>query len=155
MLIHMVWDTSGSMGEWGKLFIARGVARALEQYLRLDYGSAALRLVAWSNEARFVDWHDDDELPAELLLASGAASCGAFISFLELKPQDRVLLLTDGFWSPSEEREMKRWRGGLQPGALRIIKIGADANPRLKGSEVFAAEDLFAALDGWLEGSAA
>ena len=35
MLIHLVWDTSGSMGEWGKLLIARGVARAMEQYLRL------------------------------------------------------------------------------------------------------------------------
>ena len=32
---------------------------------------------------------------------------------------------------------------------------GADANPQLKGPDVFAAEDFFAALDDWLEGSSA
>jgi hypothetical protein len=36
---------------------------------------------------------------------------------------------------------------------LRIIKIGTDANPQLKGTDVFSSEELFAALDGWQEGS--
>ena len=63
----------------------------------------------------------------------------------------KFLLITDGFWSQDDAKALKRWKEGLQTDTLRVIKIGADANPQLKGADVFAAEDLFAALDGWLE----
>lgn len=155
MLIHLVWDTSGSMGEWGKLLIARGVARAMEQYLRLGYGSAELKLVAWSDEARVVDWPSDQEFPPELLVSGGAANAKALVSYFGLEPGGKVLLLTDGFWSQADARELKRWKQGLQPDTLRVIKIGADANPHLKENDVHPVEDFFAALDGWLEGGAA
>ncbi len=155
MLIHLVWDTSGSMGEWGKLLITRGVARAMEQYLRLGYGSADLKLVAWCSEARVIDWRSDQEFPLESLGSAGAASAKALASLLEIKSSGKILLLTDGFWSHEDAKELKRWRQCLPPDTIRIIKIGADANPHLKGKDVFAAEDLFAALDGWLEGDAA
>lgn len=65
------------------------------------------------------------------------------------------MLLTDGFWSLADARELKRWKQGLQPDTLRVIKIGADANPQLKENDVLPVEDFFAALDGWLEGGAA
>lgn len=155
MLIHLVLDTSGSMGEWGKLLIARGVARAMEQYLRLGYGSADLKLVAWSNEARVVDWRSDQEFPPEVLVSGGAANAKALVSYFGLQPSGKVLLLTDGFWSLADARELKRWKQGLQPDTLRVIKIGADANPQLKENDVLPVEDFFAALDGWLEGGAA
>lgn len=155
MLIHLVWDTSGSMGEWGKLFIARSVARAMEQYLRLGYGSADIKLVAWSNEARLVDWRSDQEFPPELLVSSGVAKAAALISFFGSEPCARVLLLTDGFWSHADEKQLRSWKQCLSPDTLRIIKIGADANPQLKGNDVFAVEDLFAAIDGWIEGGPA
>lgn len=151
MIIHLVWDTSGSMGEWGKLWIARGVARAIEQYLRLGYGMADLRLVAWGNEARTLDWCSDEEFPSDLLVSEGAAIPKALISLFGAAPDGKVLLLTDGFWSQTDARELKRWKDQLRPNTLRVIKIGTDANPQLKGEDVFAAEDLFAALDGWLE----
>ena len=153
-MIYLVWDTSGSMGEWGKLMIARGVARAIEQYLCLGYGSADLKLVAWGNEARVIDWRSDQEFPPELLVSGGSASAKALISLLGMDPSGKVMLLTDGFWSQANERELKRWKQGLQPDTIRVIKIGADANPHLKGPDVFVAEDLFAVLDGWLEGRA-
>lgn len=155
MLIYLVWDTSGSMGEWGKLLIARGVARAVEQYLRLGYGRAHLKLVAWCNEARVFDWRSDQEFPPELLVSEGAANAKALVSLFGAEPGGKVLLLTDGFWSHEDSRDLKRWKQDLQPDTLRVIKIGADANPQLKGKDVFAAEDLFAALDGWQEGGAA
>jgi hypothetical protein len=46
---------------------------------------------------------------------------------------------------------LERWKDGLSSNTLRIIKIGADANPQLKGPELFSSDDLFAALDGWLQ----
>lgn len=155
MLIHLVWDTSGSMGEWGKHLIARGVARSIEQYVRLGYCSADLRLVAWNNEVRVFDWRPDQEFPPELLVPGAAAKAKALVTFFGKEPSGKILLLTDGFWSREDAKEMKRWKQELQPDTLRIIKIGADANPQLKGNDVFSAEDIFAALDGWLEGGAA
>ena len=151
MLIHLVWDTSGSMGEWGKLLIARGVARAIEQYLRLGYGSADLKPVAWCNEARVLDWHFDHEFPPELLVPGAAANAKALVALFGTEPSGKILLLTDGFWSHADAKQLRCWKQGLPANTLRVIKVGTDANPRLKGADVFSVEDLFAALDGWLE----
>jgi hypothetical protein len=154
MILHLVWDTSGSMAEWGKYLIARGVARAIEQYLRLRHGCADLKLVAWGNEARVVEWQPDQEFPPEMLACKGAANAKALVSLFGMEPGGKIVLLTDGFWSHADAKELKRWKRGLQPDTLRVIKSGADANPQLRGNDVFAVEDLFAALDGWLEGGA-
>jgi hypothetical protein len=139
------------MSEGGKHLIARGVARATEQYFRLGYGSADLNLVTWSKEARVVEWLTDKEFPPEMLVCEKAAKAEALITFLGEQPDGKVLLITDGFWSQDDAKALKRWKEGLQKHTLRVIKIGADANPQLKGADVFVAEDLFAALDGWLE----
>jgi hypothetical protein len=155
MIFHLVWDTSGSMAEWGKYFIARGVARAVEQYLRLGHGSAELKLVAWGNAARVVDWLPDQEFPPEMLVSAGTANAEALIALLGKQPGGKLLLITDGFWSQADAKALRRWKEGLKPDLLRFIKIGADGNPHFKGPDVFAAEDLFAALDGWLDGGVA
>jgi hypothetical protein len=154
MLIYLVCDTSGSMEEWGKNMIARGVVRAIEQYLKLGYGSGDLKLISWGNEACVVEWHSDQEFPPEMLKSRGSANVLALVTLIGTKPVGKVLLLTDGSWVERDVRELKRWKENLQPETLRIIKIGADANPRLNGKDVFTAENLFAALDGWLEGGA-
>ena len=151
MLIYLAWDRSGSMAECGKRWIASGVARAIEQYLRLGYANAELRLVVWSSEARIVDWEPDQEFPQGLLISGGTTSVQGLISLLGPNPEGRVLIITDGFWSPRDQKVLKRWRESLEPSRVRFIRVGADANPHLKGKEVFAAEDLFAALDGWLQ----
>lgn len=152
MKIHLVWDTSGSMGELGKVWIARSVARALEQYIRLGYCRADLTLIAWGSEVRVLDWTSDQEFPPELLATAGSANTKALSARFRPDPASKILLLTDGFWPQPDTRDMKLWSEGLPPNTLRVIKIGADANPQLKGKDVFAAEDLFAALDGWQEG---
>jgi len=155
MILHLTCDTSGSMSEGGKHLIVRSVARAVEQYFRFGYGHANLNLVAWGNEARVAEWNLDEEFPPEMLICEGVASVEALINLLGEQPEDKVLLITDGFWSLDDVKALKRWRESLQQDTLRVIKIGADANPRLKGTDVFAAKDLFAALDGWLEGGVA
>ena len=150
MLVYLVCDTSGSMGELGKTMITRGLARAIEQYLRLGYGSGEVKLISWGNEARVMEWHPDQEYPSEMLNARGTANAFSLVSLFGTLPSGKVVLLTDGSWAESDKKELKRWKESLQPGTLRIIKTGADANPRLKGRDVFTAENLFAALDGWL-----
>ena len=154
-ILWLVWDASGSVVENGKCFIARSVARMAEQYCRLGYGCADLKLVAWNNEARVVDWIPDQEFPPEMVVCESAAHAKALISLLGAQPDGKVLLITDGFWSQDDAKALKRWKESLQQGTLRVIKIGADTHPQLKGADVFAAEDLFAALDGWLEGGVA
>jgi len=112
MLIHLVLDTSGSMGEWGKLLIARGVARAMEQYLRLGYGSADLKLVAWSNEARVVDWRSDQEFPPEVLVSGGAANAKALVSYFGLEPSVLSCLM----FRIADEPAVRRGSPGNQQG---------------------------------------
>jgi hypothetical protein len=149
--LYIIVDVSGSMSEGGKCLIARGVARAVEQYLRLGYGCADLKLVAWNEESRVVDWIPDEEFPSEMLVCESAAKLKALIALLGQHPEGKILLITDGFWSQDNVKGLKHLKESLQQNSLRIIKIGADANPQLKGASVFAAEDLFAALDGWME----
>lgn len=155
MILYLVWDTSGSMAEWGKHLIARGVARAVEQYLRLEYGCAELKLAAWGNDTRAIDWHPDQEFPPELFVSGDSTNAKGLITFFGTEPQGKILLLTDGFWSQADAREFKRWQESLPKDTLRIIKIGTDANPQLKGKDVFVAEEFFAAFDGWMEGGKA
>jgi hypothetical protein len=143
------------MAESGQQLIARGVARAIEQYLRLGYGCADLKLVAWGTEANVVEWQSDQEFPPEMLASKGAANAKALIVHLEKQPDGKVMLITDGFWSQADAKALKRWKESLPRDTIRVIRVGADANPQLKGEDVFAAEELFAALDGWLQGGAA
>jgi len=152
--LWLVWDAGGSMAENGKRFIARGVVRMVEQYCRLEYGSADLKLAAWTNDVRLVDWNPNDEFPTEMLDCYGSASVRSLLAFLDERSKDKLMLITDGWWAREDLKSLKRWEDSLPRDALRVIKVGSDANPQLKGVNVFAAEDALAALDGWLKGGA-
>ena len=156
MILHLVCDNSGSIGNVDKFFTMRTVVMAIAQWVLLGYARAEIRLCGWASETRhFPDWSTKDEFPAELLSSCGTTNGHALIQWLGEVPDGKVLVLTDGFWPQDESKVLKRWKECLPSDTLRVIKIGADANPQLKGVDVFAAEDLFAALDGWLEGGAA
>lgn len=155
MILHLVCDASGSMAESGKHLVVRGVVRATEQYFRLGYGSSDLKLITWKNEARVVEWTGDKEFPPEMLVCNGAGNMESLIDLLSHQPDGKVLFITDGFWSQNDMKTFKRWKERLPVETLRIIKIGGDANPQLKGMDVFTSEELFAALDGWVEGATA
>jgi len=156
MTLHLVCDISGGMGEGGKPFVLRTLATTVAQWVRLEYGHAEIKLCAWADEARpWVDWSITDEFPAEMLVCKGAANVMALIQLVGNESHDKVLILTDGFWTRDDTKAMNRWQEGLPTNTLRIIQIGADANPHLskelKGAKVFAAEEVLAVLDGWLQ----
>lgn len=154
--LWLVCDVSGSMLEAGKRFVVRGLVREAEQYLRLGYGRLGYRtgpdieLVAWNNEVRSLAWSPGDEVPVGLFDCGNSADGEALAQLLGVQTDDKFIVLTDGFWLEESRAAIRRWKEGLAPDALRVIKVGADANPRLKGPEVFEAEDFFAAMDGWL-----
>lgn len=153
MTLHLVCDNSGSMSKGGKPFTARTAVMATAQWARFGYASAEIRLCGWASEARyFLDWSIEDEFPPELLSCGGNSNGAALIQLLGDKPDGKVLLITDGFWPGKDAKILKHWKECLPPDTLRVIKIGADSNPQVKGPNVYASEDLFAALDGWLEG---
>jgi hypothetical protein len=139
------------MAEGGKYLIARGIVRTVEQYVRLNGNSTYFQLISWGNEVRCVEWNPDEEFPPEMFDCNGMVSIESLIPFLNERPNNKLMLITDGFWSQKDIKAFVRWKNKLIPDSLRIIKIGVDANQQLKGTDVFPAEDLFAALDGWLE----
>ncbi len=152
MKLHLVCDVSGSMAEGGKPFAMRTVALAVGQWVQLGYASADISLCGWSCEVRpYPHWRADSEYPTELLSCQGRSNWNALTAYLGEKLDDKVLLLTDGFWPQDAARLFKRWQDNLPLDTLRTIKIGADAHPRLKGPGVFSAQDFFVALDAWWE----
>lgn len=150
IILLLVCDISGSMAEGGKCMLMRGIVRAVEQYVRFGYAVARIKLVAWNDTAIVVDWDPDTEFPEFLLQCHGSAAAVPLCELIDSQPADKVLLLTDGFWPIEDARSLKRWKRSLPPDTLRIVKIGGDANPLLKGDDVFASDEVFLALDGWL-----
>ncbi|WP_430443863.1 MAG: hypothetical protein ACQZ2J_23475 [Pseudomonas piscis] len=155
MTLFLVCDTSGSMSEGGKPFITRTAVMTIAQWMHLAGGQERVRLCAWGSEAVFSDWSMTDDYPEHMLVCRGKSSATALTHLLGDSPDGKILLLTDGFWPSAEARHLKQWRAGLRNDSVRVIKTGADANPQLKGPEIFLAEDLFSALDGWLEAPSA
>lgn len=154
MNLSLICDISGSMSEDEKHLITRGLALAVGQYYRLGYAKGEIKLIAWSNEARIVEWTPENEYPLEMLDCKSAVNAEPLIKLLGDRINGKVLLLTDGFWPHDVEKALKNWKNSLPPDTLRIIMIGADANTLLKtqGFNVFYAEELFDALDGWGQG---
>ena len=153
MKLHLVCDTSGSMGDGGKSFITRTLVLAIAHWAQGGHGSWQLSLCRWADEACAVPaWQPLDEFPEALLACHGGSSCAALIRFFGPAPEGKILLFSDGFWPPGDLQRLRRWQEGLPPDTLRIIQIGADDKPQVKGLNAFAPEAVFAALDGWLQG---
>lgn len=154
MTLHLVCDTSGSMSENAKPFVVRTCVLTVAQYLRLGYASAEIRLHRWADDLEEAGgWTVDDEFPAAFHRCAGRTSSQALVG-LALTDDDRVLLLTDGFWAPREAKGISAWRRALPEGCLRVVKVGSDSHPQLTGADVFAPDEILAGLSGWLPGPA-
>ncbi|MDQ0375988.1 hypothetical protein [Cellulomonas humilata] len=138
------------MSENAKPFVTRTSVLTVAQYVRLGYASTSVRLHRWADDLQEEgDWTVDDEFPAAFHQCVGRTSAQALVG-LELTDDDQMLLLTDGFWAPKEAKEISAWKRALPDGCLRVIKVGSDAHPQLTGADVFAPDEILAALNGWL-----
>jgi hypothetical protein len=140
------------MGDAGKALTMRTLVMAIAQWIQCGYGGTEVKLYSVSSALQnFSDWRANTEYPIELLSCSGNTNFEALNQVLGGKLEGEVLLLTDGYFSQNQEKIHRKLEKYISQNTLRIIKIGTDANPKLKGRGVFAAEDFFAAMSGWLE----
>jgi hypothetical protein len=145
--IAIICDLSGSMVEGGKRFIMRNLVRSIDQYFRLGFGNAsAIRLIAWGNEAKEIDWKPAQDVPDCILACKGSAEAEPLLKMFGGQSEESYALITDGYWSSRTRKAIRQWRDSLPVGILTVIKTGSDANPLLKGENTYSSEDLFAAL---------
>ena len=129
--------------------LMRGIARAVEQYFRLGYGRADIKLVVLNDKAAVVEWNSDEEFPEELLNCSGSLNPAELYSLLGSKPDGKILIITDGSWSRDDIHFVRKWIREASPDTIRIIKIGAETNQLWKKGELLLADDFFSAFDSW------
>jgi hypothetical protein len=152
MRLHLVCDVSGSMAEGGKPYAMRTAVLTAAQLVQLGYMRAEASICGWaSGISQFPDWTTGDEFPTNLLSCSGASNGDALIQWLEDGPDRMVVLFTDGFFLSAGKGLLTQMRKRLPDDCIRIIKVGADTNPQLKGADVFGQEDVFGAFDAWLD----
>lgn len=152
--LYLVCDTSGSMGENGKNMLMRSMVRAVEQYIRFNYGQADLQLINWNVTAQLQAWNPDDEYPESLLECAGSASMCSLQELLAEAKDCKILILTDGYWSTEDDTIFKRWKRLVPPDTIHLITLGGDANPLQKGKDVFTSDNFFGAMDSWLPNGA-
>lgn len=152
MSLHLVCDISGSMAEGGKPYAMRTAVLTAAQLARFCCMSAEASLWGWASDiSQFTDWTTGDEFPTDLLSCSGASNGDALIQWLEDDPDRKVVLFTDGFFLSAGKGLLIQMRKLLPSNCIRIIKVGADHNPQLKGEDVFGQEDVIGAFDAWLD----
>ena len=148
--LYIVCDSSGSMSEDDKFMLTRGIVRAVEQYIRLGYGAAEVKLVRWNARTIIIDWNPDDEFPSALLKCQGMANQASLLDFIGSVSDDKILLLTDACWSKNDVIAMRNLISELPPDTIRIVKIGNDSALFWQDNEIFATDEFFLILDNWL-----
>jgi hypothetical protein len=148
--IYLICDMSGSMVEDGRRFIVRNIVRTVDQYYRLRNEVLGLFLAHWSSSVAIERWTPGQDFPEHMLACEGVASGDSLVEALSGAKEGYFMLLTDGYWTRETRRRIQSWYRSLPDGHFRIIKVGVDADPRLKGESVFSSEDLLSALEGWV-----
>jgi hypothetical protein len=152
MTVAFVCDVSGSMAEGGKPYAMRTAVLTAAQLAQLGYMRAEVVLWGWaSNMRHFPNWTTGDDFPPDLLSCKGASNGDALLQWLTHEPHCNVVLFTDGYFLPAGKGLLNQLRKSVSPYDIRFIKVGADSNPQLKGTDVFGQEDVFDAFDHWLE----
>ena len=147
--VYLICDMSGSMIEDGRRFVVRNIARTVDQYYRLRAESPELFVAHWSSKVSIKRWNPGQDFPEEMLECSGEASGDDLVKELSGIADGYFMLITDGYWSNETRRKIAAWSRSLPNGHLRLLMVGVDANPKLKGPSVFRGEDVLMALDSW------
>lgn len=142
----IVCDISGSMMECGKRFIMRTVLRTIDQYYQMLNPAAELKIMGLRSSLEKTEWSSGDALPDLLMDCSGQSSVAALIDEFGDYLDSPIIFLTDGYWD-GEEEKFSSWIESVDEDCVRVILIGADANPKFKGPCVFNADDLLLALE--------
>ena len=148
--IYLICDMSGSMVEDGRRFIVRNIVRTVDQYYRLRGKKPDLFVVRWSSNVAVVRWNLGQDFPEQMLVCGGEASGSCLVDEFSKAVDGYFMVITDGYWTRETTKQILTWSRSLPDGHFRIVKIGVDANPKIKGPSVFSGEDLLGALEGWV-----
>ena len=142
----IVCDLSGSMTECGKRYAMNTTLRTISQYFQMLSPSAEIKLLGWSDGIEDLQWSLGEEFPERLFDCRGSSCVGDLMQELGDCFDPPALILTDGYWD-GPDSEFKGWAESLDDGCIRVILLGADANRKLDGQYVYAAENILAALE--------
>lgn len=147
MTLHLVCDSSGSMVENGKPYITRTAVMTVAQLVHLGYMSSDVKLYRWRDQVeQDAAWTVKDEFPITPDSYRGRARIEA-VNAMDFPSGDQLLVFTDGSWPLRDLKALETWRSAQPDGSVRIVKVGADANPRLTGAHVFDAGEILLAVD--------
>jgi hypothetical protein len=136
------------MVENGKPYITRTAVLTVAQLARLGYLSTDVKLYRWGDQVeQEAAWTVEDEFPIAPDSYRGRANTQA-INTTAIPDGDHLLIFTDGSLPLRDLKTLEAWRSAQPDGSVRIVKVGADANPRLSGAHVFDAEEILLAVDG-------
>ncbi len=153
--LYIIIDTSGSMIEGGKHFIARNFFIQLQQYIKYYTPNVNLKILSVNDETTEYSVSFEDEYPEELLNCKGKFNAEKTVEFLNTKfdkNQDKVLLITDDL-SYDNERTVKIWSADLKYDTVRIIKLDmteSEKNTTENRRNCYCVEDLFKILNNWI-----
>ena len=142
----VICDLSGSMMECGKRFIMRTVLRTISQYYQMLNPGADLRLVTWRDIIEDIEWNPESGAPETLMECSGRSCVEALRSHFGERPSSPILILTDGYWD-DQEADFYNRADAIDENCLRVVLVGADSNPNLKGNYVFTSDEILSALE--------
>ena len=146
--IWIIVDSSGSMVEGQRLYLARSIVREIEQCARFGYlKTCQIHLAkATGSVVEEMAWNTDEEIPSALLDAGEAVRGTGIADFIKAH-DGRFVVVTDGFWGRIV-RDAIKLVAEERKGFVRIIKVGRSAK-YLHGDYVFSAEEPWRFLEGW------
>lgn len=149
--LTVVVDTSGSMAEGAKLFIARGLVIKISQHSTLGYSMLRPRLYSWSNELKPNPWNSTEGYPELLMVAEGSASAPALVSHFQ-NSTENILLITDGYLECQDLSTFKEWEKTREENSIRIIQLSEESERNKYRSPTHHADDLIPMLHSWCPG---
>jgi hypothetical protein len=148
--LWVVCDVSGSMKEAGKAYIVRGLIYQVAHWFQFEYANGyQVKLMTMGRQARLLDWDFGEEVPEEILNCAGELGDDLPVLLGQLSGDDRILLVSDGYWPEATRSAIRRWRSGVNSETLRAIRVGADSNPAWTGSDVYVPEDFIELMTEW------
>ena len=148
--LWIVVDASGSTSECGRKMLNRQICRSAEQYLRFGCGSANLHLVIATGEVNEVEWNTNDEFPLDKLPCFGTFNPAEVVEFFKGKT-GRILIVTDGYVGAKGADILSDWATTHEPDSVRMIVTNPAKKFRSNPIKAFTTQELFLALDQWLE----
>ena len=159
ILLYIVADISGSMGEAAKLYILRNLINYIRERLHLSNNNLPFNkicVITWNEKVKHVKIDFQNKLPA--FKVSGKADVEKLTQYFDKIPQNnkvksRLLILSD--WQLEKERKniFINWAKKQNNYSIRVIpiEIGISASKIIKMSSknYFHPQDISKALSPW------